>query len=78
MSKKQKEKKSKAFEKALSDTLYTTALDTLSDLLKTEYKQKDSDGKEVVDYEMTVRMIRTKARIAIDFVSNLKRQEVEK
>ena len=78
MSKKKKEKKNRKFEKALSDTLYSTALDTLSDLLKTEYKKTDSDGKEVVDYEMTVRMIRTKARIAIDFVSNLKKQEVEK
>ena len=68
-------KKKKNFEKALSDTLYTTALDTLSDLLKTEYKTNDSEGKEIIDYEMTVRMIRTKARIAIDFVSNLKQRE---
>ena len=67
--------RSKEFESALSESLYKTIHETLSDVLKTEYKTEDKDGKEIIDWEMTCRMIRTKARVALDFVSNLENKD---
>ena len=72
---KKKAQKPKEFETALSESLYKTIYETLSDVLKTEYKTTNKDGVETVDWEMTCRMIRTKARVALDFVSNLENKE---
>ena len=59
------------FEEKQSKRLYEIVCDTLSDILKTESKKQDNDGNAVVDYEMTCRAIKTKARIALDFVTKI-------
>lgn len=72
---KKNEKANKKFKEALNNSLYATVYSTLTDVLKAEYKTTAADGKEVIDYEMTVRIIKTKARLALDFVSTLVKNE---
>lgn len=76
--KNRKNKKQESFERMLSDSLYTTVYNTLSEVLETKCETTDADGKKHVDYETTCRIIKTKARVALDFVSTLKQKEVDK
>ena len=43
--------------------------DSLESILKAEYKITDEDGKEITDYELTARMMKTQARLVLDFIS---------
>lgn len=73
--KKKNVKQPKQLEKAFINSLFNTVYGALTDVLKTEYKTTDKNGKEIIDYEMTCRMIKTKARVALDFVANLKNEK---
>lgn len=65
-------KKNKYFNKRMSVTVYQTLYQALRSLLTTEVKKQGADGKEIVDCAMTVSVMRMKARVALDFVDNLK------
>lgn len=67
---KKKENK-KDFEKRMSDTTYKMVVDTLESILNTKITKTGSDGTAVVDTAATLSAIRTKARIALDFVTDL-------
>lgn len=64
--------KKEDFSERVSDTAYKTVIEALQSILTTEVKKKGIDEKEVPDLAMTVSAMRMKARIALDFVNNLK------
>lgn len=66
--------KSKKFDEMMYQAVYATIREALESILKTEYKKPNANGKETVDYEMTVRMIRSQARIALDLTSNIEKE----
>lgn len=63
-----KQQNNKVIEKAV----FATVLDILKSILDTEYKVCDESGKptEKVDYELTLRMMKSKARLALDFAKS--------
>lgn len=64
--------KKKNFNERVSETAYKTVVEALQSILATEIKKTGLDDKEAVDFAMTVSTMRMKARIALDFVNNLK------
>ena len=68
-----KKSKKVSFEERLRIAKYERVFTTLNDILKTEVKATTKDGKEVIDYSMTCSAIKTKARLAIDFIADLER-----
>lgn len=70
-------KQDKQITEKLSATAYETLKEALENILKTEVKTKDGNGQDITDFPLTISSIRMKARIALDFVSNLKK-EVDK
>lgn len=50
---------------------YERIYQSLKDILKIEVKTQGNDGKEKINYAATVTAIKTKARLAIDFVADL-------
>lgn len=75
---KKEQKRKKAFDTYLVDLKIKTLRDGLSDVYKTEVKKKNEDGKEVVDPRMTASLMKTKARVALDFVDNLDKSTLQK
>ncbi len=63
--------KKKDFDEQFKKAKYERVFRTLKDILSTEMKTTDNNNKEVTDYEATCRAIKTKARLAVDFVSDL-------
>lgn len=68
-------KRTEKFDEIMYRAICTTVRDTLEDILKTEYKKTTAEGKETIDYEMTVRVIRSKARIALDLIAKIEEQD---
>ncbi len=54
---------------------YERLMSCLQSILKTEVKVATSDGKEEVDYVETCRVIKSKARLTIDFVNDLDKED---
>ena len=52
---------------------YDCILQALKDVLKIEVKSVDTSGKEVIDRTATISSIKTRARLALDFVANLEK-----
>lgn len=50
---------------------YDCIYSALKDILKMEIKSTDASGKEVVSAAATVSSIKTRARLALEFVANL-------
>lgn len=75
--KEKKKKKTENFDMVMDKSLYKTMFDTLMDISTMEYKKETADGKQVVDHEMTVRMIRQRAKLSLGFVETLKRKAGE-
>lgn len=75
--KKKKTKKVERFDTIMDKSLYKTMFDTLMEISKMEYKTTAPDGQAVVDYEMTVRMIRERSKLSLNFVGTLKRNDGE-
>ena len=66
------------FEKSVRDAVETTYKKSLQEIMRLEYKKTGPSGQEVVDYEMTVRMVRNQAAIALNFASNVSSNMVKK
>jgi hypothetical protein len=73
-----KRKEKPNYENRISDTKYKVLSEALASILITDVKKKTADGTEVSDLGMTVSAMRMKARIALDFVNNLKDEAVNK
>ncbi|MCM1441203.1 MAG: hypothetical protein NC131_18670 [Roseburia sp.] len=61
------------FDEKLKSAKYECIYQTLKDILKTEIKTADDKGKETTDYAAMCAAIKTKARIAVDFVADLEK-----
>ncbi len=59
------------FDEKIKKAKYERILSSLKDILKIEIKTPTKDGKEQIDYAATCSAIKTKARLAIDFVADL-------
>lgn len=66
-----KKKPTVDFAEKIKSAKYERILQSLKDILKIEVKTMGKDGKEVIDYPTTCSAIKTKARLAIDFVADL-------
>ena len=66
-----KKAKKISFEEKLKVAKYERVYKTLNDILKTDVRTTAKDGKEVIDYAATCSVIKTKARLAIDFIADL-------
>lgn len=64
-----RKKKTKKYDDCIRNAVFTTVRDSLESILKAEYKITDEDGKEITDYELTARMMKTQARLVLDFIS---------
>ena len=64
-------KKNKAdFDEKIKQAKYERIFGTLKDILKTNITTTEN-GKEVTDYSATCSAIKTKARLALDFIADL-------
>ena len=59
------------FDEKIKVAKYECIYQSLKDILKIEIKAQGKDGKEEIDYAATCSVIKTKARLAIDFVADL-------
>lgn len=59
------------FDEKIKAAKYERIYQSLKDILKIEIKTPTKDGKEEIDYAATCSAIKTKARLAIDFVADL-------
>lgn len=65
-------KKNKAdFDEKIKQAKYERIFGTLKDILKTDIKTTDDNNKEVTDFSATCSAIKTKARLALDFIADL-------
>ena len=71
-------RKKREFDKAVSEAVSKAYRKGLVEALKVEEKKVMPSGKEEVDWETTVGVIRTKIRLLLDFVDNLENRQVEK
>lgn len=62
-----------SFEEKIKAAKYERILQSLKDILKIEIKAVSKDGREGVDYMATCSAMKTKARLAIDFVADLEK-----
>ncbi len=59
------------FDEKIKAAKYERIYQSLKDILKIEIKTQGKDDKEIIDYMATCSAIKTKARLAIDFVADL-------
>ena len=59
------------FDEKIKAAKYERIYQSLKDILKIELKAQGKDGKDEIDYAATCSAIKTKARLAIDFVAYL-------
>ncbi len=59
------------FDEKIKSAKYERIYQTLKDILKIEIKARGEDGADVTDYAATCSAMKTKARLAIDFVADL-------
>lgn len=71
---KAKGKKVKEFDEVMYRAIVSTVRSALESILKMEYK---TDDKGQIDYELTARMMKAQARIALDLTANIKQSEVK-
>ncbi len=69
-----KKTKKKSLDEKIFDTNYELLKNTLTSILSTEVKKTDSEGNEKPDWGTTVSVIRTKARLTLDFINGLKKE----
>lgn len=66
-----KKKTVESFDEKIKAAKYERIYQSLKDILKLEIKTAVKDGKEEIDYAATCSAIKTKARLALDFVTDL-------
>ena len=59
------------FDEKIKAAKYERIYQSLKDILKIEIKAQGKDDKDEIDYAATCSAIKTKARLAIDFVADL-------
>ncbi len=69
-----KKTKKKSLDEKIFDTNYELLKNTLTSILSTEVKKTDGEGNEKPDWVTTVSVIRTKARLTLDFINSLKKE----
>lgn len=67
-----KNKGVKSYDERVSELAYTTIREALQTILNTEVKKVNTDGKEVTDCGLTISKMKMTARMALEFVDNLK------
>lgn len=67
-----KRKNKSKYDERVSELAYTTIREALQTILNTDVKKKNTDGVEVTDCGLTISKIKMTARMALDFVDNLK------
>ena len=66
------------FDKRITELKIKTLREALQSVLETEVKRKDeTTGKDVIDLRTTASLMKMKARVALDFVSNLEKDETK-
>lgn len=70
--------KKDTYAERITDTAYRTLYDALKSILTTDVKKTNAEGKEIMDLGMTLSAVRMKARMALDFVDNLKTEIADK
>lgn len=74
---KAKQRQAETFDEVMYKAILSTVRDALESILRMEYSQAaGADGEDEIDYEMTARMMKAQARIALDLVANIKQSEV--
>lgn len=68
-----KQKSVTSFDDKLNAAKYECIYAALKDVLKMEVKGTDTSGKEVINHAATVSSIKTRARLALEFVANLEK-----
>lgn len=68
---KKKKQTTADFDEKIKAAKYERIYQSLKDILKIEIKAQGKDGKDEIDYAATCSAIKTKARLAIDFVTDL-------
>ncbi len=63
------------FDEKIKTAKYERIYQSLKDILKIEIRTPTKDGKEEIDYAATCSAIKTKARLAIDFVADLDKDD---
>lgn len=74
---KKKKTTTPTFEERMQVAKYERIYQTLKDILKLEIKVVDKVGKEEIDFASTCSAMKTKARLAIDFVADLEKDDEE-
>lgn len=69
-----KKKKNVSFDEKIKQAKYERVHSTLKDILQTEIKTTENN-KEVTDYAATCSAIKTKARLALDFIKDLDKED---
>ncbi len=59
------------FDDKIKSAKYECIFQSLNDILKVEIKTQNTDGKDEFDYAAMCSAIKTKARLALDFVADL-------
>ncbi len=71
-----KKAKNENFSEELNKAVLNTLRTALESIMKMEYpKQNAANGKTETDYELTARMMKAQARIALDLISNIQKDE---
>lgn len=63
------------FDDKLQAAKYECILQALKDIAKMEVKGSDTNGKEILNPAATCSSIKTRARLALDFVANLDKSD---
>lgn len=67
-----KKAKNGNFSEELNKAVLNTLRTALESIMKMDYpKQNTANGKTETDYELTARMMKAQARIALDLISNI-------
>ena len=59
------------FDERIKVAKYERIFRSLKDIVQTEIRAQNKDGKEEIDYAATCSAIKTKARLVIDFIADL-------
>lgn len=73
---KKKTKSNGSFSEELNAAISTTLQTTLESILKTDCKKPSgANGREETDYELTSRMMKSQARVALDLIANIQKKD---
>lgn len=66
-----KKKQEEKLDETTRDAVCATARDALKSILDTKYTVQNANGEEVVDYELTARMMKNQARLTYDLITKM-------